>query len=105
MTTSELQEVGYWVKYPSFYKNKLRKALEDGTLFAILSNRSVPEELKEQIQTILPMSIKESSAYSLMKVYKKYLPSSERAFTSFTNHFYKEFIRITPSRRFVNDAR
>lgn len=100
MRQQEFDTLLKWLAYPALFKNAIRKSVETGLAFRILTDQTITDELKTQFKVLIQEAIPQADLQQLMKVYERTFPQIHHQ--NFNNQIYKlhsDVLRITPSQR------
>lgn len=100
MKQQDFDKVLQWLTYPALFKNAVRKAVESGFAFQVLTDHTVSDEMKQQLKTLIHEVLPQADLQKLMKVYEQTFPKIQHQ--NFNNQIYRlksEILRITPSHR------
>lgn len=100
MRQQEFDTLLKWLAHPALFKNAIRKSVETGLAFRILTDQTITDELKTQFKVLMQEAIPQADLQQLMKVYERTFPQIQHQ--NFNNQIYKlhsDVLRITPSQR------
>lgn len=100
MRQQEFDTLLKWLVHPALFKNAIRKSVETGLAFRILTDQTLTDELKNQFKVLMQEAIPQADLQQLMKVYERTFPQIQHQ--NFNNQIYKlhsDVLRITPSQR------
>lgn len=100
MRQQEFDTLLKWLAHPALFKNAIRKSVETGLAFRILTDQTLTDELKNQFKVLMQEAIPQADLQQLMKVYERTFPQIQHQ--NFNNQIYKlhsDVLRITPSQR------
>lgn len=90
----------HWLAYPALCKNAVRKAVETGFAFQVLTDKTITEDVKQQFTGLVHEVLPQADLNKLMKVYERTFPKIQHQ--NFNNQIYRmksEILRIAPSQR------
>jgi len=100
MRQQEFETLLKWVAYPALFKNAIRKSVETGLAFKILTDSTITEDLRNEFKELMKEMIPQADLHQLMKVYKQTFPQIQHQ--NFNNQIYRlhsDILRIPPSQR------
>jgi hypothetical protein len=100
MRQQEFETLLKWVTYPALFKNAIRKSVETGLAFKILTDATLTEDLRNEFKVLMQEMLPQADLKQLMKVYKQTFPHIQHQ--NFNNQIYRlhsDILRIPPSQR------